>query len=221
MILLSSAGIWVWERRLSLQWTNTSPIWTWTLDRSWSLYSMEPEIRLCKNNSTEMMCFTLTVMLKHVLCVCVMYRVIKKVFPCFIRAPSDSNAKPIDQLYAGNEESTLTLPVISPITHTHSVCAPQMTVIRAFCWTWRGLITPANRFRSGGLWTSRRQGRSRWDPRQSWRRRVRRDCSFTSSVIKSVLPAWASWQDTGESHDTSEPCGRGFRWQSSGWSQTA
>lgn len=52
-----------------------------------------------------------------------MYRVIEQVFPCFIRAPSDSNAKPISQLYAGNEESALILPVTSPVTHTHSVCA--------------------------------------------------------------------------------------------------
>lgn len=28
-------------------------------------------------------------------------RVIQGVFPCFIRAPSDSNAQPIEQLYAG------------------------------------------------------------------------------------------------------------------------
>uniref|UniRef100_A0A9J8CC37 Piezo-type mechanosensitive ion channel component 2a, tandem duplicate 2 n=1 Tax=Cyprinus carpio carpio TaxID=630221 RepID=A0A9J8CC37_CYPCA len=28
--------------------------------------------------------------------------VIEQVFPCFIRAPSDSNAKPVDQLYTGN-----------------------------------------------------------------------------------------------------------------------
>lgn len=30
------------------------------------------------------------------------FRVIQGVFPCFIRAPSDSNAKPIDQLYTGS-----------------------------------------------------------------------------------------------------------------------
>lgn len=29
------------------------------------------------------------------------FSVIQGVFPCFIRAPSDSNAKPIDQLYTG------------------------------------------------------------------------------------------------------------------------
>uniref|UniRef100_A0A6Q2Y0Q1 Piezo-type mechanosensitive ion channel component n=1 Tax=Esox lucius TaxID=8010 RepID=A0A6Q2Y0Q1_ESOLU len=34
------------------------------------------------------------------------HRVIEQVFPCFLRAPSDSNAKPIEQLYKGN---TLTL----------------------------------------------------------------------------------------------------------------
>lgn len=42
---------------------------------------------------------------KQMLCVictvsCV-FRVIREVFPCFIRAPSDSNAKPIEQLYTG------------------------------------------------------------------------------------------------------------------------
>uniref|UniRef100_A0A9J8DL52 Piezo-type mechanosensitive ion channel component n=1 Tax=Cyprinus carpio carpio TaxID=630221 RepID=A0A9J8DL52_CYPCA len=31
--------------------------------------------------------------------------VIEQVFPCFIRAPSDSNAKPVDQLYTGNAQS--------------------------------------------------------------------------------------------------------------------
>lgn len=31
-----------------------------------------------------------------------LFRVIRGVFPCFIRAPSDSNAKPIEQLYAGD-----------------------------------------------------------------------------------------------------------------------
>lgn len=36
-------------------------------------------------------------------------RVIKQVFPCFIRAPSDSNAKPIDQLYGGKEQMLLQL----------------------------------------------------------------------------------------------------------------
>uniref|UniRef100_A0A8C9Y1S1 Piezo-type mechanosensitive ion channel component 2a, tandem duplicate 2 n=1 Tax=Sander lucioperca TaxID=283035 RepID=A0A8C9Y1S1_SANLU len=36
------------------------------------------------------------------------FRVIQEVFPCFIRAPSDSNAKPIEQLYTGF------------YTHTHS-----------------------------------------------------------------------------------------------------
>lgn len=47
------------------------------------------------SNSTEGHKGTLTVLVH------VVYRVIKQVFPCFIRAPSDSNAKPIEQLYKG------------------------------------------------------------------------------------------------------------------------
>lgn len=49
------------------------------------------------------------------------HRVIEQVFPCFIRAPSDSNAKPVDQLYTGNAQSAWFSPwtLTSPVTHTN------------------------------------------------------------------------------------------------------
>lgn len=166
---------------------------------------MEPEINLCKYKfNIEIMHCILTLMLIFMVHVLI-HRVIEQVFPCFIRAPSDSNTKPVDQLYTGNAESLWLFSMntdASCSSYISSIPLCQMRVIRAFCWTWRGLTTAVKTFRSGGLWTSRRQGRSTWDPSQSWRRRERQDCSCTSSVIKSVLPAWASSQVTGESRDT-------------------
>lgn len=47
-------------------------------------------------------------------------RVIKQVFPCFIRAPSDSNAKPIDQLYGGRCFFSLTTTPLKCLALTDS-----------------------------------------------------------------------------------------------------
>lgn len=64
--------------------------------------------------------------------------------------------------------------------------------IRTSCWTWSATITAVVRFRSGGSWINHLQTSSTSELERRQRGRERLDCSFMSSMIKLVLPVWAS-----------------------------